>query len=206
MRQILGRTLEQTVLVFNFPFLCDDVAGVRAPCGKRGDILRLQQKVSANIYWMPVQRSIENSDGKDEVQTWMNSKLADTSTTSSNTWLMCCAVPEFCPKQGSIQKEEVKEDVGCRGQEVALESGSSMFKARLDQLRVPRQFTQTLLASFSYIDRSEDKLHLCTCHTHRAPRLNKNLFLSLTQTSHWEEVWLFSFTLSRSKNINICFP
>lgn len=189
-----------------FLLLCDDVARVRAPCGKRGDILRLQQEVSANFYWMPVQRSVENSDGKDEVQTWRNSKLADTSTTSSNTWLMCGAVPKFCPKQGIIQKEEVKEEVGCRGQEVALESGSSISKARLDQLRVPKQFTQTLWASFSCIDCSEDKLHSCTCHTNRAPGLNENLFLPLTQTPHWEEVWLLSFTLLKSKNINKFFP
>lgn len=205
MRQIPGRTLEQTVLVFNFPFLCDDVARVRAPCGKRGDILRLQ-KVSANIYWMSVQRSVENSDEKDEGQTWRNSKLADTSTTSSTTWLTCSAVPEFCPKQGSIQKEEVKEDVKCRGQEVALDSGSSIFKARPDQLRVPKQFTQTLLASFSCINCSEDKLHLRTCHTHRAAGLNKNLFLPHIQTRHWEEVWLLSFILLKSKNINNFFP
>lgn len=149
---------------------------------------------------------VENSDGKDEVQTWRNSKLADTSTTSSNKWLMCSAVPKFCPKQGIIQKEEVEEEVGCRGQEVALESGSSIFKARLDQLKVPKQFTQTLLASFSCIDCSEDKLHSCTCHTNRAPGLNENLFLPLTQTPHWEEVWLLSFTLLKNKNINKFFP
>lgn len=42
----------------------------------------------------------------------------------------------------SIWKEEVKKDVGCRGHNVALESGSSQFKSRLSQLRVPKPFTQ----------------------------------------------------------------
>lgn len=39
----------------------------------KGDILWLQQTVSTNIYWMSVQRSIGNSDGKDKVQTCRNS-------------------------------------------------------------------------------------------------------------------------------------
>lgn len=61
--------------------------------------------------------------------------LADTSASSSNTWLMGSAIPE----QGGIWKEEVKKDVGRGGH--GVESGGSRFKSRLYQLRVPKQFT-----------------------------------------------------------------
>lgn len=61
------------VCVFHFPFLYDDVAEVRAQCGTRGGVLWLQQKVSTNIDWMPLQRFMRNSDGQDKVQTWRNS-------------------------------------------------------------------------------------------------------------------------------------
>lgn len=74
--------------------------------------------------------------------------LADISATSCNVWLMCSAVPEFSTKQRSIWKEEVKKDVGCRGHNVALESGSSRFKSRLSQLRVPKSLESKTQESF----------------------------------------------------------
>lgn len=81
-------------------------------------------------------------------------------------WLMCSAVCAWVlPKQQDVQKEEVKEDVACRGQNVVLESESSRFKYRLKQLKVSKQFTHTLLASvFSIPDYSKDcvNVHIIT--------------------------------------------
>lgn len=42
----------------------------------KGGLLWLQQKVSTDIHWMPVQRSTGNSNGKDKVQTSKNSNAS----------------------------------------------------------------------------------------------------------------------------------
>lgn len=100
---------------------------------------------------MPVQRFIGNSDGKDKVQTWRNSNASRNISHLLRIWLICVGLWLGSTKQWGVWKEELKEGVGYRGQNVALESESSRFKSRFKQMKVPKQFTQTPLASVSYI-------------------------------------------------------
>ena len=115
LKQIPGIILEWKVLVLNFLFNRTLWLESETRVGKRG-IFWLQQKVSTDVYWLPMQKSIGNSDGKDKVQTLRNSnasrhvchRLQQVAPVWCCDWGLCEALCRT--RQGSILKES--EDKG----------------------------------------------------------------------------------------------